>query len=478
MAVAIRIYRHVGREFQGFGAEHDRSSSFSMPVASSVDRAMATQVLASHNRQRSAMQDVDLEKQGSDESLAPDERSTKALRSVRMTPPASLAPTSAPASRRGSVPTWTPAFSVPTEPGPRPRSSVPTSRRGSHMIAAGVAAEDFAPPPAPTETELSRHRGSIVTISSLTAPMLSSVLALDPIVEDKRKSGSVRPGDNDPSTPPGKPMVTKMVRNRQRAIQRQLRLLFIYPVVYIILWLTPFIMHCFNYNNYYAQNPIFALSLLNAFCQCFLGFADVSIFCWREKPWRHVPGSDGTFLGSFALWTIWGRQRRRRASGVGSESSQQEAEEGVSEGAVAGEQQGKVDVRPGFLGRVKRWSLTPSNSSSPRKHSGPPSDAETPRTEPLSSPRRPVVRAHRRTASGGSDRRQLEIDQAYERLALERADWEANRKSFGERKEGVLAAKEEEEERLGGVLSSASEDGGGDVAEGMGAGTMHVGKVV
>ena len=33
-----------------------------------------------------------------------------------------------------------------------------------------------------------------------------------------------------------------------------------------------------------------------------MGFADVSVFCWRERPWRHIPGSDGSFLGSFAFW--------------------------------------------------------------------------------------------------------------------------------------------------------------------------------
>lgn len=35
----------------------------------------------------------------------------------------------------------------------------------------------------------------------------------------------------------------------------------------------------------------------------------------------------------------------------------------------------------------------------------------------------------RRTFSGGSDRRQLEAQRAYERLALERAEYEENRKN-------------------------------------------------
>ena len=50
MGVAIRIYVHGGKELKVFGHENDGSTSMEMPGASSVDRAMKTQMLNSVRR--------------------------------------------------------------------------------------------------------------------------------------------------------------------------------------------------------------------------------------------------------------------------------------------------------------------------------------------------------------------------------------------------------------------------------------------
>ena len=80
------------------------------------------------------------------------------------------------------------------------------------------------------------------------------------------------------------------MKRRRRAIVRQLRLLFIYPCIYMMLWVIPFVVHCMNYSNYWAQHPVFPLSILQVFCMAVMTFCDVFIFCWRERPWRHIPG--------------------------------------------------------------------------------------------------------------------------------------------------------------------------------------------
>ncbi|KAF2736108.1 hypothetical protein EJ04DRAFT_575581 [Polyplosphaeria fusca] len=85
-------------------------------------------------------------------------------------------------------------------------------------------------------------------------------------------------------------------------IHRQLRLLFIYPLVYICMWLIPFVNHCMNYSDKWALHPLYWLSLANVICICLMGFVDCVVFGWREKPWRHVPGSSGEFWGSFVWW--------------------------------------------------------------------------------------------------------------------------------------------------------------------------------
>jgi len=101
---------------------------------------------------------------------------------------------------------------------------------------------------------------------------------------------------------------------RRRAVQRQTRLLFIYPCVYLILSIFPFIQHCFNYSDYFAQHPVFVVSLLGPVSLSAMGIADCLVFCLREKPWSHVRGSDGTLLGSFCWWRFVGSSNRNRRS--------------------------------------------------------------------------------------------------------------------------------------------------------------------
>ncbi|KAK3114012.1 G protein-coupled receptor gpr1 [Teratosphaeriaceae sp. CCFEE 6253] len=422
MGVAIRIYRHVGHEFRVFGQENDGSTSLIMPGASSVDRAFATQALASARRKSMAPGGgtFDLEKQDKEDSLAPDDVGSSRQKSAddskqslpESTPSGSYVP-----SRRPSAPAWSPAFGFPVEvaAGSQSLHSAPASRRGSHQIAIGVQAEDFAGAPPPVDPP--HRRPSVVTLASVmssTTPSFTAAPGLAPIREDKRNSSSV--GSSHP-----RDAAASIVRNRRRAIQRQLRLLFIYPVTYIIIWIIPFVNHCLNYSDHYAQHPIFALSLLNTFCQCFLGFVDVSVFCWREKPWRHVPGSDGTFLGSFCFWRIWRSQEHGRR--------QSRAVSDVPQVPVPLADRERTRSQAGLLNAVKRWSLNRNDSDSPRHSEVSTSTGGGPaNARPLS---------HRRTHSGGSDRKQLETERAHERLALERAEWRANARSLAQRRESM-----------------------------------------
>lgn len=93
------------------------------------------------------------------------------------------------------------------------------------------------------------------------------------------------------------------LRSQRAAIRRHLRLTFIYPLVYIAMWLCPFILHCMQYNDYFAANLPFALGVVATLCYTLMAAVDCAIFGYREKPWRHMTGGgDGTFLGSFCPW--------------------------------------------------------------------------------------------------------------------------------------------------------------------------------
>jgi hypothetical protein len=92
-------------------------------------------------------------------------------------------------------------------------------------------------------------------------------------------------------------------RTLQRSrIHRQVRMTFIYPIIYILMWLIPFVNHCMMYHDYWAAHPLYWLSLLSSICISSMGAVDCLVFSLRERPWRHIPTSDGSFLGSFNFW--------------------------------------------------------------------------------------------------------------------------------------------------------------------------------
>ncbi|KAI5849221.1 G protein-coupled glucose receptor regulating Gpa2-domain-containing protein [Tricharina praecox] len=78
-------------------------------------------------------------------------------------------------------------------------------------------------------------------------------------------------------------------RRRRIAISRQLRLLFIYPLVYALMWVPPLISHALQFTDRFVQHPSFPLHCVVAFTLPFQCFVDCWLFTIREKPWRYIP---------------------------------------------------------------------------------------------------------------------------------------------------------------------------------------------
>ncbi|KAJ8067720.1 hypothetical protein OCU04_003325 [Sclerotinia nivalis] len=111
--------------------------------------------------------------------------------------------------------------------------------------------------------------------------------------------------------------VSEMIRTREK-IRRQLRFLFIYPLVYLGMWLIPFIFHILQFNDHFAVNPPFALSAVSTVFICGQGAVDCWLFSTREKPWKHIPGTSGSFFGSLKFWIIFvGKGKERQGHGPG-----------------------------------------------------------------------------------------------------------------------------------------------------------------
>ena len=75
------------------------------------------------------------------------------------------------------------------------------------------------------------------------------------------------------------------LRERHSAIKRQLRYMFVYPVIYLVLWVVPFISHCYGYKQAQTPYPLSTAAIVSYTLQC---GADCIVFLTREKPWRRV----------------------------------------------------------------------------------------------------------------------------------------------------------------------------------------------
>ena len=141
-----------------------------------------------------------------------------------------------------------------------------------------------------------------------------------------------------------------------------------------------------------------------------------------------MPGSDGTFFGSFCFWRFHGIKKAliaRRGSCASSDVPTANPDEGA-------DREENSSSNAGMLGALKRWSMSRHGSSFRGSETSAPASPATARPSTSTE--------HRRTWSKGSDRKKLEVERAHQRLALERADWEVKRKSFEARKEGALSA--------------------------------------
>jgi len=107
----------------------------------------------------------------------------------------------------------------------------------------------------------------------------------------------------------GPDLANEQLRKRRQHVQRQLKFLFIYPIVYMLMWMVPFASHCLQYSDYYASHPYFALSSSVTVIIALQCAVDCLLFSSWETPWKYIPGSKGTFWDSFLFWRHGARGR-------------------------------------------------------------------------------------------------------------------------------------------------------------------------
>ena len=118
----------------------------------------------------------------------------------------------------------------------------------------------------------------------------------------RRFFGSTSPPQPSSSTIDGATATAELLKRRY-VIRRQLRLLFIYPLVYALMWVPPLISNSLQYTDYFARNPNFPLQCILSFTLPIQCAVDCWLFATREKPWKYIPHTGRkTFWFSFVFW--------------------------------------------------------------------------------------------------------------------------------------------------------------------------------
>lgn len=146
--------------------------------------------------------------------------------------------------------------------------------------------------PEPAATAASAYRRDSVASVASSISSISSATSLTDTINDVPKASH------------------DSIMAQHHRMKRQLRYMFVYPAVYIISWIPTFVSHIVKTNPSYYNDPSYALSAVIIIFSCSQATMDCVLFSIIEKPWRHIPGSSGTFFGSFNCLAI--RRRRKR----------------------------------------------------------------------------------------------------------------------------------------------------------------------
>ena len=76
------------------------------------------------------------------------------------------------------------------------------------------------------------------------------------------------------------------VTKTRRAVQRAMRTLFIYPIIYVILWIIPFVNHCLTMQGWFQTHPDrVTMQVLTSMTLCIQSGADACVWALKERPW-------------------------------------------------------------------------------------------------------------------------------------------------------------------------------------------------
>ncbi|KAI9880590.1 MAG: hypothetical protein M1830_001941 [Pleopsidium flavum] len=304
ICIYVAIYTHVHFQFRGFMADHTHSYKSHRTWLGQSNKQQDDSINLVHRREhRHPPATPTLERHG----LLPSSEEASILDSRRHSTMSASAPDIS-------------MITDSTIRRPNPIAALKPAQWDSYTLNAFTPSHQptsEGPQPADIPPEITDSSASTSPDSSHTRNSRSIIhirQALKRPPPAQLRNGPSTPPDSEPHTPVtivdfldgpdlGPDLATEQLRKRRQHIQRQLKFLFIYPLVYMLMWMVPFSSHCLQYSDHYASHPYFALSTSVTVIIALQCAVDCLLFSTREKPWRLIPGSKGTFCDSFLFWT-------------------------------------------------------------------------------------------------------------------------------------------------------------------------------
>ena len=149
--------------------------------------------------------------------------------------------------------------------------------------------------PSDTDTPSPTSVSSILNHHQPAKPEMH-LLSLPPTIDTRNISvtttlaETLPPSMRDPH-PATEDQTPHSFNNRRSRVERQMRTLFIFPIIYFIMWIPPFINHLYQvitYDSTATQLPpgTFVVTLLATIVLPAQGFVNVCVYAIRERPWR------------------------------------------------------------------------------------------------------------------------------------------------------------------------------------------------
>lgn len=221
LGLAVAIYTHVGFEFRAFTKAADRSTSVSTSTTIPTLVAMESRTATGSSIYRKQSDTPSLESEDPSSFIKQELDRTRRASGV-----ISIAETtnskSSSADRR-----------ITSSPPPQPSNAPEHNDRGQ-----------VRPSITSVSTAYTANTGRTITFDS-DAQIFP---CLDDTFEPCRST--VRTDSTHRSHADSNDTALKRMALQRSRINRQLRLLFIYPIAYICMWIIPFTIHCMQYNNY------------------------------------------------------------------------------------------------------------------------------------------------------------------------------------------------------------------------------------